>query len=165
MSDYPAQIVTYLQSDTVASPLKPGTPLETLLPGGIYNYPDTGRKGLTRLLSPNAFSEADGMLKPAAVVLGLKDTADQQIIDPTSGYNSTVTPIMIWVYDKGTTDVGYSNIIAACGRIYLLLAYQQLTGMFQILYDGTVKNKREPDLKEAAFYMAKYNVFGSNSFS
>ncbi len=165
MSDYAQQIVTYLKSDTVASPLKAGTPLETLLSGGIYNYPDTGRKGLTRLLSPKAFSEADGMLNPAAVVLQLKEISDGQIVNPTDGYNSTVTPINIWIYDKGTTNVGYENIKLANDRIYLLLAYQQLTNMFQILYDGTIKDKREPDLKESAFYVAKYKVYGSVSFT
>lgn len=165
MTDYAQQIVAYLKTDTTASPVKPGTPLEEILTGGVYNYPDTGRKGLTRLLAPVAFSEQDGMLKPAAVILQLKEVSDGAIIDPVSGYNSTVTPVNIWLYDKGTTNVGYENIRAANERIYLLLAYSQLTNMFQILYDTTVKDKREPDLKEAAFYVAKYKVYGSVSFT
>ncbi len=165
MSDYAQAIVAYLKTDTIASPVKPGTSLEALATGGIYNYPDTGRKGLTRLLAPVAFSERDGMLKPAIVVLQLKEVTDLAIIDPVSGFNSTVTPVNIWIYDKGTTEDGYENIRAINERMYLLLAYQQLTGMFQILFDSTIKDKREPDLKEAAFYVAKYKVYGSSSFS
>jgi hypothetical protein len=165
MTDYGAQIVTYLKTDTVASPIVPGTPLETLLPGGIYNYPDTGRKGLTRLLSPQAFSESQGVLRPTAVVLQHKEIVDGQIVDPVSGYNSTVTPIMIWVYDNGFTTEGYTNIEAACNRIYRLLAFTQLTGMYQILWDGYKgKGKREPLLKDAAFWSVGYNVYASQSF-
>src|SRR5260221_94035 len=136
------------------------------LTGDVWNYPDTGRKGLTRLLSPVAFSEATGIVKPSAVVLQLKETTDFQIVDPVSGYNSTITPIMIWVYDSGFTDAGYSNIEVASKRIYQLLAYQQLAGMFQILFEGYVaQDKREPLWKDAAFWASKYNVYSSQSFT
>jgi hypothetical protein len=156
MSDYAQQIVTYLKTDVT---------LAAIVTGGVYNYPDTGRKGLTKLLAPVAFSEVDGMIKPAAVVLQLKSVNDNQIVNPTDGYNSTVTPINIWIYDRGTTDTGYENIKAAAARIYQLLAFTQLTNMFQILYDGTIKDKREPDLKEAAFYVVRFKVYGSESFT
>lgn len=153
---YEDQIVTYLNTNV---------PLKAIATGGILNYPETGRKGLARLLTPGAFTETDGMLKPTVMVLGTKEVADQQIIDPRSGYNSTVTPIFIWVYDKGTTKDEYTNIVAICDLLYGLLAYQQLPNMFQILYETTVKNKREKALKEAAFYMVKYNVYGSRKFA
>lgn len=156
MNDYGQQIVAYLKTDSA---------LGAILTGGVYYYPDTGRKGLTRLLSPLAFSEADGMVKPAAVVLALNEVPDSQIIDPVTGYHSTVTPINIWIYDRGTTDTGYGNIKAAADRIYQLLAYAQLPNLFQILFNGTIKNKREPDLKEAAFYVMRYKVYGFASFS
>jgi hypothetical protein len=153
-------------ADVIVTALKADSTLIGTLTGGVWNYPDTGRKGLTRLLSPGAFNEATGLVKPAAVVLQLKEVADNQIIDPVSGYNSTVTPIMIWVYDNGFTDTGYSNIEIASKRIYQLLAYQQLTGMFQILFDGYVaQDKREPLLKDAAFWTSKYNVYASQSFT
>lgn len=153
-------------ADTIVTALKADTTLSNILTGGVWNYPDTGRKGLTRLLSPGAFNEGTGMVKPAAVVLQLKATPDFQIIDPVSGFNSTVTPVMIWVYDNGFTTDGYDNIASASNRIYQLLAYAQLAGMFQILFDGFVaQDKREPLLKDAAFWTSKYNVYGSQSFT
>jgi len=153
---YEDQIVDYLKADV---------PLMAIATGGVFNYPETGRKGLARLLTPTAFTETDDLLKPTVMVLGTKEIADEQISDPRSGYNSTVTPVFIWVYDKGTTKDEYTNIVAICDRLYQLLAYQQLANMFQILYEMTVKNKREKALKEAAFYMVKYNVYGSRKFA
>lgn len=156
MTDYASEVVTVLKADAT---------LMAILTGDVWNYPDTGRKGLTRLLSPKAFNEQVGIIKPAAVVLQLKETPDGQIVNPVTGYNSTVTPIMIWVYDNGFTSDGYSNIEAASARIYQLLAYQQLANMFQILFDGYIKDKREPLLKEAAFWVNKFNVYGFTSFT
>lgn len=157
MPNYAQEIVAVLKADAT---------LIAILTGSVWDYPDTGRKGLTRLMSSKAFDEAKGIIKPCAVVLQLKEIPDGQIVNPTDGYNSTVTPIMIWIYDNGFTDAGYSHIEAAAGRIYQLLAYQQIGTMFQILFGGHVaKDKREPLLKDAAFWTDKYNVYGSQSFT
>lgn len=148
MSTYGEEIVTLLSADAT---------LVNILTGGIYNYPETGRKGLTRLLTPVAYSDVTGLLKPVCVVLELDEMATYEIV----GRNmSGVTPVILWIYDKATTDVGYSVVDAAYQRIFSLLHLAQITGACQVLWKQTVKNKREADLKEAGYYRAMFNVYG-----
>ena len=84
--------------------------------------------------------------------------ADEQIIGPT--IMSGITPITLWIYDAGNTNVGYTNIEAAYNRIFSLLHGQQITGSLQMLWKGVVKNKREPDLKDAAYWRTTFYVYG-----
>lgn len=139
-------IVTLLSADSI---------LMNILTGGIYAYPETGRKGLTRLLSSSAFDTTSGLLKPTALVLELDDEPDGEIIGLST---STMTPIIIWIYDAGMTDDKYVNIKAAHDRIRNLLHLSALSNACQILYAGSTKHKREPDLKDAAYWRTRYNV-------
>lgn len=146
MTSFGTSIVTLLKDDTT---------LYGVVEGRIYEYPETGRKGLTRLLTPDAFDEKSGLLKPIVLVLETDDTADGQIVGLSTSY---VTPIAVFIYDKGTTDVKYDSIIAAHDRIYSLLHLTQIANAAQVLYQRTVKYKREPNLGDAAYWRAMYNV-------
>lgn len=146
MTSFSAEIVTLLQADAT---------LVATLSGGIYEYPTVGRKGLTRLLSPNAFDETSGFVKPAALVLELDDEPDGDIVGLSTSFK---TPVAIFIYDKGDTNVKYTNIETAHSRIYSLLHLAQIAGAAQVLYDKTVKYKREPNLLDAAYFRAMYNV-------
>lgn len=131
--------------------------LTNILTGGIYAYPETGRKGLTRLLSSPAFDTTSGLLKPTALVLELDDEPDGDIVGLSS---STQTPIVIFIYDAGLTDDKYINIKAAHDRIRNLLHLSALSNACQILYEGSTKHKREPNLKDAAYWRVRFNVHG-----
>ncbi len=146
MTSFSAEIVTLLKADAT---------LVATLSGGIYEYPIVGRKGLTRLLSPLAFDEVNGMVKPVALVLELDDEPDGEIVGLSTSFK---TPIAIFIYDKGDTKDKYTAIETAHSRIYSLLHLAQIGNACQVLYDKTVKYKREPNLLDAAYFRTMYNV-------
>lgn len=145
---FTSEIVSLLEADVT---------LMTILTGGVYEYPDTGKKGLTRLLSQRAFSEQSGLIAPCAVVLELDEQSDNQIVGANM---SGVTPIVVWIYDKAYTDTKYQNIENAYNRIYTLLHLAQIAGACQILWKSCVKYRREADLKDAGYFRATFNVYG-----
>lgn len=147
MASFGDEIVALLNTDAV---------LVATLPGGIYVYPDTGKKGLTRLLSPKAFNEVNGLIAPCAVVLELEEDSDHQIVGQ---FMSAVTPIVVWIYDKAYTDTKYTVIETAYNLIYNDLHLAQIGNACQILWKSCVKYKREPDLKDAGFFRARFNVY------
>lgn len=155
MTDYAQEVTAILAADAE---------LQGLLPGGIYNYPDAGRKGTNRLQLPKAFDTVSGLLKPCCTVLQLSETPTWEAVHMPTGYMSTVTPIMVWVYAAGDADQygnsPYALIKAACDRIYTLLHGTPIPGAFQALYQNLVLDKREPDLKDAAYERIDFNVYG-----
>lgn len=123
--------------------------------GGVFEYPDTGRKGLTRILSPQAFDKETGLMVPVAMVLETDDMTDGQIVGMSMSF---VTPVAIMIYDRGDTEVKYTNIEAAEARIFSLLHLTRIDNACQILYEKTVKYKRESNLMDAAYFRAMYSV-------
>lgn len=170
-NNYASQIVARLQSDTVASPIYSGTPLETLLPGGIILIQEPGRKGLNRVKYEAGFNAQTGLIKPLAVILELKEQATGEAIDTLTGYNSTRTTELLWLYAQGDRDeTGQDPFVdvlePAWDRIYHLLQGFRLTSGFQVLWRGDVqRDKHEPDLNDAAYYVAAFNAFGYRKFS
>lgn len=144
-------------SSEVATLLKADSTLLAILTGGIYEYPETGRKGLTRILTPTAFNETNGFVNPAAVVMELDEMPDGEIVGLSTSFR---TPVGIMIYDKGDTNVKYTNIESAANRIYSLLHMAQIGGAAQVLYDKTVKYKREPNLMDAAYFRMMFTVHG-----
>lgn len=149
MSSYADEIVTLLSADVT---------LMGYLTGGVINFPAGGRKGLNRIMVPGAFDENLGLLKPTCVILETDESADGQAVDGQGIFMSTVTPEYLWIYDHG--DNGYSTIEAAHDRIYKLLHAKQITGAFQVLWQKSIRFKREPLLKDAGYFRAQYNVYG-----
>jgi hypothetical protein len=141
-----ADIVTLLKADAT---------LLATLTGGIHEYSETGRKGLTRLLTKDAYTEETGLLKPTALVLEMDDMPDGEIVGLSTSY---VTPIAIMIYDVGNTSGKYTTIITAHDRIYHLLHMASISNAAQVLYERTIKYKREPNLKDAAYWRAMYRV-------
>ena len=147
---------------SIVALLKDDDTLYGVVEDRVYEYPETGRKGLTRLLTPDAFDEKSGLLKPIILVLETDDTADGEIVGLSTSF---MTPVAVFIYDKGTTDMKYDNIIAAETRIYSLLHLTQVTDAAQILYQKTVKYKRQPDLGDAAYFRAMYVVHAYRTVS
>jgi len=158
---YSKQIVDYLNADV---------PLQGLLPGGVIQISQSGRKGLNRVLVQAGFDKQIGLLKPIAVVLETKEQPTGEAIDSVSGYESTVTPELIWIYAQGDATLDgldpYESVIEpAYNRIYDLLQAHRLTGGFQTLYSATLRGKREPDLNDAAYWLATFNAYGFRKFA
>ena len=147
-------------SDEITALLQADTTLTSILTGNIHNYPSTGRKGLERLLTPQAFNGVIGLIKPTAIVLEIDEKVDNQIVGQNT---SIVVPIYIWLYNDSTPDANgldpYTPIAAAFDRLYALLHLAQITDACQILYVGGTKYKRDPDLQDAAFWRADFNVY------
>lgn len=135
--------------------LKADISLFGVVEDNVYEYPDTGRKGLTRLISPSAFDEHTGLIKPVVIVLETDDMTDGEIVGKSMSFS---TPINVLICDRGDTKVRYDNIIAAHDRIYSLLHLAQIDNACQVLYVKTVKYKRWPDLKDCALFRAVYSV-------
>lgn len=153
MVDYAQRVTDYLAADAT---------LTALLPGGIHNYSDLGRKGLNRIRTLAAFDEQIGLIKPLCIVLLLNQEPTGEAQDMTNGYVFTVTPLMTWVYQEGNG--GYDIVAPAFQRIYQLLAnHRFLNPTFRVLFHQVIKDKREPDLMDASYYRGDWRVYGSMS--
>lgn len=152
---YDVEIVALLSADAL---------LASLLPGGVYLFPSSGRKGLNRIQIPGAFDPQVGLLKPIAMVYEAREEPTGEAVHMPMGYLSTVTPESVLIYAQGDPDADgvnpYTIIRNAHDRIKALLHGQQIDGAFQILYKDVIRNKREPNLKDAAYWMAMYDVHG-----
>ncbi len=147
-------------ADSMAALCTANNPLMAVATGGVYVYPDSGRKGINRLQLPLAFDPKLGLLKPTVIFYELDETADNQAVDAL-GYQTTQTPVSVWVYDHG--DAGYGTVADIAERIIKLLNFQAIPNAFQVIYTGVLKNKREPNLKDAACWGLKFNVHGFRS--
>lgn len=149
-------------ADAVVAMLKANSTLVGLLTGGIYNYPEGGRKGINRTSLPAAYENAigatQGLLKPLAIVYVGDEVPDNQIVSPNTGVKSVYLPTLVWIYDDGSK--GYGVISAAHDIVYTLLADQRIEGGFQALYRNTLPFKREQDMQDACYYRARFDIFG-----
>jgi len=149
--------VTATYAESMVTLCKANNPLMAVLTGGIYNYEDTGRKGMNRVVLPFAYNEQTGLVAPVAIFLELDETADNQAVD-AAGYQTTQTPVLCWVYDSGNN--GFGTVRTASQSIIKLLNFQQIPGAFQVIYQSVLQNKREPALNDASYYRLKFNVQG-----
>src|SRR5437879_5770749 len=112
MSSFAQSIVDLLSTDTT---------LAGILTGGVWNFSDGGKNGLSRIQIPGTFDNQTGLIKPVCLVAEFREAADNQIVDTQTGYHSTVTSVVMRIWDNGNN--GYGTINSAFQRIYQLLAY------------------------------------------
>lgn len=147
--------------EIITARLNQNQPLLNILTGGIHYWANLGRKGLTRVKTAIAFNEQTGLLKPVAVILQGEEKPTYEAIHAPTGYMSTETPVYVFIYDNG--DTGYGRIRAAYSIIYGLVHNQPIAGGFQTLWKSAITDKREPDLKDAAFYRIEFCAYGFRS--
>ena len=144
MSTFVGDVVTYLKADPT---------LMAYLPGGVYDFAVSGRKGVNRQQLPDAYDTQTGLIKRFAFLLELDD-------DPTGEAVGAVmsrrTPLLVWVFDHG--DNGYATIEAAVNRIRKLLHLHQFPGSCQAYWVRTYKDKREPLLNDAGYYRTDFSI-------
>jgi len=149
-------MTTYIEQAQAALLANPQ--LVALLTGGIHLFPDSGRKGLTRLQLVQAFSTTTGLIQPVCIMYQTKTSFTGEAVSMERKFQSTKTPISMWIYDDG--DAGYDAIDAANDLIYSTLYGFRLTNGYQILWGDTIKYKREPLLEDACYYQFVCYAYG-----
>lgn len=132
--------------------------LLNILTGGIYVFQDSGRKGMNRIQLMEAYIKENGLLKPTCIIYEVEDRFDGQAADANTGFRSTQTPILGWVYDDG--DAGYDVIESAELIMYRLLQGTSIPDGFQFLWGHTLRNKREQLLEDACYFQFDGTVYG-----
>lgn len=115
--------------------------LLTTATGGVWDYDETGRLGLSRELTAAAF-DTNGIIKPAVLLKLRSINPDYALADDANQYVSTREMLEIWLYQ----DTGYSAIETMKQRIHTLLHAKQLTGTFSCRWDGDLRPPRDTDL-------------------
>ena len=109
--------------------------------GGIFDYTETGRQGLSRTITPTAF-DSNGIIKPC-VLLKLRDAIpDGQLADDASQYVSVRQILEAWFY----ADSSFAAIETMRDRVFTLLHGKQLTGTFVVRWAGDVRGQRDIEL-------------------
>ena len=93
--------------------------------GGVWDFDETGRLGLSRQSTPAAF-DANLTIKPCILVKSRSTNPDYILADDANKYVSTREILEIWLYQ----DSGYSTIETMKLRIHILLHTVQLVGTF-----------------------------------
>lgn len=116
--------------------------LLALATGGVWDFDETGRMGLSRTATPTAFTSA-GIIKPC-LLLKLRSTLPDGILqDDANQYQSAREIIEAWFYQ----DSGYATIESMRARVYHDLHAQRVSGTFQVVWAGDIRpGIRDPDL-------------------
>jgi len=127
--------------------------------GGIWDYDETGRLGISRTTTPAAF-DSNERIKPCVLLKLRNRRADGELRDDAGQYSSVSEILEVWCYE----DTGYSNIETMRDRVYALLHAQQLTGTFQALWVQDITQQRDIEI-DASVERSDYQVFSSRSVS
>lgn len=125
--------------------------------GGIWDYDETGRLGINRTTTPAAF-DSNEILKPCVLLKLRSSTPDGILADDASQYTSVREMLEVWFYEEE----GYTNIETMRNRVYALLHAQQLTGTFQVLWQGDVRGQRDVEM-DASVERSDYLAITSKS--
>ena len=113
-------------------------PLMAILTGGVYVSGELGPLGINRTDAPGAF-DANGYLKPCALVRQRALTPDLQVVDQIEQVSSATQVIEIYVYQ----DSGYTSIDTALDRLYTLFFGYQFSDSFPLEWIGTLDRERD----------------------
>jgi hypothetical protein len=126
--------------------------LMALLLGGIYSVEQTGRSGISRSSTPDAY-DAAGFLQACAV---LKAGETRQASPIRDSENGAAQALEIYLYDDG--DSGYGAILTARDRILALLDRQWIDEAGYIRWLGGAEDLRDPKLNNAALARVDFEL-------
>ncbi len=126
--------------------------LAALLAGGIYRYEQTGRSGISRRSTPDAY-DATGFLQPCAVLKAGEAQETRPTRDAAPGARHRVE---IYLYDDG--DSGYGALLTARDALIALLDRRWLAGAGHIRWVGGAEDGRDPKLNNAALVRVDFAV-------
>lgn len=135
-------------SETIRDLLAADATLTALLIGGIYSFEQTGRNGLSRATTPNAYN---GFLQPCAVIKAGDVQTIPAIRDSAAGSRQTVA---VFLYD----DSSYGSILTARDRVLALLDRQWINGAGFVERVGGSDDARDPKLNNAALIRLDFEV-------
>lgn len=150
MSSRETDFVTIMQAD--------GT-LMSILTGGVYAAGALGREGLTREEAPGAF-DANGWLKPAAVVRERSLVPDNYVRDGLAQATSVVQVVEIYCYADGSG----AALEPVIDRLYALFEGRQFDDTFPVALANVIKGQRDTGALDGAAMcrvdFAVYSVWG-----
>jgi hypothetical protein len=141
------------REDDVAAVMAADGALMAILTGGVYTAAGAGPLGVTRETTPGAF-DADGYLRPAALVRQRGQTPDGVIDDQETQQASAARVVEVWLYE----DSGYTNIDAAGERLFRLLHGRKLTGTLPLEWAGGVDRQRDNAALMGAAWRARIGL-------
>lgn len=109
--------------------------------GGIWDFGETGHKGINRTVTPTAFDEV-GRIKPCVLIRLRSETPAGGLNDDPAQYVSVRQIVELWFYQ----DSGYTTIETLRNRCYTLLHGRQLAGTFVVTWAGDVRGQRDLEL-------------------
>lgn len=118
--------------------LKADATLVAAATGGIWDWDETGRLGLSRTGTPTAW-DSNLRIKPCVLLKLRSAEPDGSLRDDATQYSSVREMLECWFYQ----DTGYTAIETMRSRVYALLHAKQLSGTFQVLWAGDVRNQRD----------------------
>ena len=139
-------------SEAIRDVLAADATLAALATGGIYSYEQTGRNGISRVTTPNAY-QPGGFLKPSVVVKAEAAKTVPAIRDSASGAQQMVE---VYLYDDG--DHGFDTLSSARDRVITLLDRQWLSGIGYLRQISGADNERDPKLNNAALVQIAFTV-------
>jgi len=122
-----------------ATRMQADTALMAALTGGVFTSAGVGREGITRETAPTAF-DANGYLKPCALVRQRGITPDGIVYDGMMQVTSVRQVVEIWLYQDG----GYTSIDTAVNRLYQLFQGYVMSGTHEIRLAGVLDRQRDP---------------------
>jgi hypothetical protein len=124
--------------ELVAVRLEGDGTLTAILTGGVYTRAEVGRDGITRESAPAAF-DADGFLKPAALVRQRGLVPDGVVRDQIERVASAAQVVEIWLYE----DRGYASIDGALEELFGLLEGYQFESGFPAEWINTIDREQD----------------------
>lgn len=126
--------------------------LAALLAGGVYSYEATGRNGISRRNTPDAY-DAGGFLQPCAVIRAGETEGVRAISDAQAGMAQRVE---VYLYDDG--DNGYGAILTARDLIIGMLDRRWIEAAGHVRWAGGADDLRDPKLNNAALARVDFMV-------
>lgn len=115
----------------IKTALEDDTDLGDIATGGIWDWDETGRMGLSPETTPDAYQ--NGIIQPCILVKGRGERPDGQIADASVQQLSTREIVEIWFYQ----DTGYDQIALMKASVYGLLHEGQLNGTVVVRWAGS----------------------------
>lgn len=144
------------REDDFATLMAADATLVAILTGGIYKSGTVGNEGITRETAPTTF-DANGYLKPCALVAQRAAVPDNQVRDGMAQHTSTVQVVEIWLYQDGG---GYTSIDAAKARLYVLFEGYPFADSLPVESVNEVSRERdEGALKGASLERVDFAVY------
>ena len=127
---------------TVKAILEADATLLATATGGVWDYDETGRMGLSRTATPAAF-DSDLRIKPCVLLKTRERVPDGALVDDAVQLISYRQILEVWLYE----DMGYAHMDTMADRIYALLHGKRLSGTFHAAWAGEYRSgQRDLDL-------------------